>query len=57
MKIDWSTTGSKIPAKALRASDSLAIPGRRKIRECRIEWERAEAGEAPFYVVTGSERE
>jgi len=49
--MDWSTTGHKMPTAALRNSDNLAVPGRKKARECRIAWERAEAGLEPFHVI------
>ena len=49
--VDWSTTGHKLPPDALRNSDNLKVPGRKKARESRIAWERAEAGLEPFHVV------
>ena len=52
MKIDWSTTGHKLPDQALRSSDSLTVPHREKARASRIAWERAEAGLEPFYIIT-----
>ena len=49
--IDWSTTGHKMRQDAVRNSDNLKVPAPSTARECRIAWERAEAGLEPFHVV------
>lgn len=51
MTYDWSPTGHKLPPEALRKSRDLKPLSPAKARECRVSWERAEAGLEPFHVI------